>query len=210
MYRVLLVEDQRMARTLIENMIAEEEDFELVASLANAAYAELACMQHRVDLVLMDIYTELGTSGLDAAARIKSRFPHIKVILLTSLAEYSFIERAHAAGAESFWYKNLSDESLISVMRRTMAGESIYPDKTPTVRLGNAVSTEFTARELEVLRLVVEGETDAAIADILGVSTSAVRFHINNMLQKTGYSSRTRLAVAAVNQPLVVAGLGGV
>ena len=207
MVRVLLVEDQRMARTLIENMIAEEEDFELAASLANAAYAELACMQHRVDLVLMDVYTELGTSGLDAAARIKNRFPHIKVIVLTSLAEYSFIDRARAAGAESFWYKNLSDESLISVMRRTMAGESIYPDHTPTVRLGNAVSTEFTARELEVLRLVVEGETDAAIADILGVSTSAVRFHITNMLQKTGYSSRTRLAVAAVNQQLVVAGL---
>ncbi len=100
----------------------------------------------------MDVVTRNGESGLDAAARIKRAFPQIKIIIVTSMPECSYLSRAREIGVESFWYKEEQRESLLDVMERTMAGESVYPDATPELQLGLASSYEFTDRELEVLR----------------------------------------------------------
>ena len=113
MVNVLIVEDQRMARERLESYIASDGRYRLVKSISNAALAEMSCMQNQVDLILMDVCTEYDESGLEAAARIKKHFPHIKIIIITSMAECSFIDRARAAGAESFWYKDVSQEELL-------------------------------------------------------------------------------------------------
>lgn len=204
MYNVLVVEDQAMPRQLFEMFIAASPDYKLVHSIESAGLAEVYCMNHRVDLVLMDVCTALGESGLDAAERIKRKFPRVKIIIVTSMPECSFIDRARAAGVESFWYKELSQESILELMDRTMAGESIYPDRTPELQLGLASSYEFTDRELEVLRELTSGDQDAAIAERLNMSVWIVRSHVKNMLKKTGFESRTRLAVAAREIGLVI------
>mgnify|MGYP000458898630 CR=1 FL=1 len=85
--------------------------------------------------------------------------PQIKVIIVTSLVECSFIDRARKAGVESFWYKDAGKEELLEVMDRTMKGENVYPDAPPVVMIGTAKSCDFTPGELAVLRLVVEGES---------------------------------------------------
>ena len=123
MIRVLIVEDQRMAREDMENHIQSSGRYCLEASITNAAMAETVCRQSRCELVLMDVCTEDDESGLVAAERIKKTMPQIKVIIVTSLAECSFIERAHKAGVESFWYKDAGKEELLEVMDRTMKGE---------------------------------------------------------------------------------------
>ena len=89
-------------------------------------------------------------------------------------------------------------------MDRTMEGQSIYPDTTPTLRLGDAVSENFSDRELEVLRLVVAGETDAEIAERLFMSLRTVKQHIRSMRDKTGFRNRTELAVRARESGLVI------
>jgi two-component system vancomycin resistance associated response regulator VraR len=204
MTNVLIVEDSRVSREAFERTLSADPEYSVVAAIENAANAEIACMTNRIDLILMDVCTAMNVSGLEAAERIKSRFPHIKIIIITSQPECSFIDRARAAGVESFWYKTASAEEILTVMDRTMAGESIYPDTTPSLQLGDAASDKFSERELEVLRLVVAGETDAAIAEKLFMSVRTVKQHIQSMREKTGFRNRTELAVRARESGLVI------
>ena len=152
----------------------------------------------------MDVCTGMNANGIDAACDIKKHLPKIRIIVITSQPECSFIDRARAAGVDSFWYKSASAEELMNVMERTLAGESIYPDNTPVLQLGDAVSENFSERELEVLRLVVAGETDAAIAEKLFISVATVKTHIQNMKNRTGFRNRTELAVKARESGLVI------
>ena len=206
MYNVMIVEDQAMPRQLFELLIRQSVNYRVMFSIESAAMAEVYCMQNDIDLILMDVCTAMGESGLEAAERIKRQYPHIKIIIVTSMPEYSYIERAKAAGVESFWYKETSKEPILELMDRTMAGESVYPDRTPRLRIGMAFSDELTEREIEVLRELTSGDPDAVIADRLGMSVWTVRSHIKHMLDKTGFDSRTRLAVAARESGLVILG----
>lgn len=204
MINVLIVEDDPMARKLLEIYINDSKEYKLSQSIESAAMAELYCRRNSIDLILMDVCTAMDANGLDAAAKIKKSCPHIKIIIVTSQPEFSFIERARKAGVESFWYKSASAEEIIEVMNRTMAGDSVYPDTTPSLRLGEALNVDFTEKELLVLREVVDGEADADIAEKLGMSVRTVKAHIQNMRDKTGFRNRTELAVRVRESGLVI------
>lgn len=204
MIRVLLVEDDPMARHLLEIYVERHERYELVGSLETALVAEAFCRKHCVDMILMDVCTAMNANGLDAARDIKKHLPEIKIIIITSHPEFSYIERAREAGVDSFWYKSATPGEILSVMDRTLAGESVYPDNTPQLKLGDAWSEEFSERELEVLRLVVAGEADAGIAEMLGISVATVKSHVQHMKNRTGFRNRTELAVRARESGLVI------
>ncbi len=204
--RVLVVEDDPMARKLFEIILKDSGRYQLEASIESASLAEFYCMTSHVEMVLMDVCTALHASGLEAAAKIKEKYPEIKIIIVTSQPECDFINRARTDGVDSFWYKDPSEDVLLEVMDRTMAGESIYPDMTPVLKLGLADSLEFTARELEVLRELTSGDTDDVIAERLHLSVHTVKKHIKSMFQKTGFTSRTQLAVMARESGLVIRG----
>ena len=204
MTRVLLVEDDPMARQLLEIYISNSDIYELAGSVESALFAEAFCRTHPVDMVLMDVCTAMNANGIDAARKIKKNMPHIKVIMITSQPECSFIDRAREAQVDSFWYKSATAQEILDVLDRTMAGESVFPESTPVLHIGNADSSEFTDRELEVLRLVVAGETDAAIAEKLYMSLRTVKHHIQSMKDKTGFRNRTELAVRARGKGLII------
>ena len=206
MTRVLIVDDAVTVRTLFENIIEESKEYELAGSLENAKAALPFCMRSPVDLILMDVYTKDRENGLEASLNIKKQFPKIKIIVATSLPEESFLEKAREAGCESFWYKEMGEIGLLDIMNRTMAGESVYPDRTPLVNVGLAKSVEFTPMEMKVLRELCNGKLNKEIAEELFMSENTVKFHINNMLQKAGYSNRYQLAIDAVEQKLIVPG----
>ena len=204
MYNVLIVEDDPMARKLLEIFVATSDNYHLVPSLDSAAMVELYCMTNHVDLVLMDVCTSMDANGIEAAVKLKKNYPQIKIIIMTSQPEYSYIDQARKIGVESFWYKEPTAEALLKMMDRTMAGESIYPDSAPMIRLGAALSEDFTERELEVLRELVSGKTDAAIADSLCLSVTRVKQHIQHIREKTQFANRTELAVRARESGLVI------
>lgn len=203
-YKVVIADDFLMSRQVFENAINSCEDFEIAGSFATATEASDYVEKHRVDLVIMDIVMNEGSNGLKAAKDIKDIRPETKILIVTSMPEVSYINRAQQTGVESFWYKEVQEQPLLDVMRRTMAGESVYPENTPVVNLGNAVSTEFTEREIEVLRLLVDGSSNKEIADSLNITERTVKMHIANMLQKTGFRSRLELAVKARTGGLVI------
>lgn len=204
MINVLIVEDDPMARQLLEIYINASDKYNHVQSVESAALAEFCCRTNKVDVILMDVCTAMNASGLDAAEKIKKSFPHIKVIIITSQPECSFIDRANAVGVDSFWYKNSDADEILSVIDRTMSGERVYPDSSPSLKLGDIFSEELTDRELEVLRELVAGESDAAIAEKLFMSLRTVKGHIQSMREKTGFRNRTELAVRARESGLII------
>ena len=207
MINVLLVEDKKMSRDSMISYMNSSDRYRLVESTPNAGMAEMLCMQNKIDLILMDVCTENNEDGIEAAAVIKRHFPKIKIIIVTGMTTIDLINRARAVRADSFWYKETSNNELLEVMDRTMNGESVYPDKTPVVKIGNMLSTEVTPGELKVLRLIVDGKTDAVIAKELDVSISAVRYHLNQLLQKTGYENKFSLVAAFINKDFIIPNL---
>ena len=204
MIRVLIVEDQKMAQENMEAIIKASENYTLAGIIPNAADAELFCMRGGVDLILMDVCTLRDENGIDAAEIIKRKFSRIKVIIVTSMAEHTFIEKAKAVGVDSFWYKDGSHGELISVMDQTMAGEHIFPDKTPEVKLGLTTSYELTKSELEVLRALMQSTSDEDAASMLGCTKANIRWHVGKVLEKTGYRTRMELLIAVAQKNLII------
>ena len=204
MTKVLIVEDQKMAQENMESIIKSSENYTLAGIIPNAADAELFCMREAVDLILMDVCTARDESGIEACALIKKKFKGIKVIVVTSMAEHSFIEKARKAWADSFWYKDASHGELISVMDRTMAGEHIFPQKTPEVKLGLTTSYELTQTELNVLRALMQSTGDEDAAAMLGCTKANIRWHVGKILEKTGYRTRMELLIAVAQKNLII------
>lgn len=203
-YKVMIVEDQQMPRQLLEIFIESSPNYTHLASISNAELALDICRSQAVDLILMDVMTEYNNSGLEAAEKIKKEFPKIKIIIVTSMPEYTWLERARKIGVDSFWYKDGDKENILSVMDQTMEGKSIYPLDTPKVRIGLSNNHEFTDRELDVLRELISGDSNTEIAERLNMTSGTVKWHISNMLQKTGFRTRTELAAEARSRGIVI------
>ena len=204
MTKVLVIDDQRIAREYMENIVKNGGDYELVGSLSRADLAETVCRRSKVDLVLMDVCTHAKKDGIDAAAELRRLFPKLKIIIVTSMVEENYIKRAREARVDSFWYKEVSPEKLITVMDATMQGRQMWPDETPAVKLGITTSNDFTETEIKVLRLVCEGLEYSEIAEKLNYTKDNVKYHIRSILQKTGYSNKTQLAIAVTGKRFII------
>jgi len=158
-------------------------------------FADTYVLNTKLDLVIMDILMQDGSNGLDAAEKIKKLKPELKIIAVTSMPEVSWMDRAKEIGIESFWYKEVSEDTILEIIERTLNGESIYPDETPEVKLGQVSSSQLTPREIQVLRLLTTGVGNDEIASKLGISENTVKTHIAHLLSKTGFKTRTQLAI---------------
>ena len=196
-YKIMSVDDQFVSREMFKLYISQCPDYEVVYCVDTAMFADTYVLNTKLDLVIMDILMKDGSNGLDAAEKIKKLKPELKIIAVTSMPEVSWMDRAKEIGIESFWYKEVSEETILEIIESTLSGESIYPIKTPEVKLGMAKSTDLTPREIQVLRLLTTGVENDEIADSLGISLNTVKTHIQHLLDKTGFASRTQLAIQA-------------
>ncbi|ERT64533.1 response regulator transcription factor [Peptoniphilus sp. BV3AC2] len=196
-YKIMIVDDQFVSREMFKLYINQCPDYEVVYCVDTAMFADTYVLNTKLDLVIMDILMQDGSNGLDAAEKIKKLKPELKIIAVTSMPEVSWMDRAKEIGIESFWYKEVSEETILEIIERTLNGESIYPIKTPEVKLGMTKSTDLTPREIQVLRLLTTGVGNDEIADSLGISLNTVKTHIQHLLDKTGFASRTQLAIQA-------------
>lgn len=194
-YKIMIVDDQFVSRELFKLYIEQSPDYEVLYCIDSAMFADTYVLKGHIDLVIMDILMQDGSNGLDAAEKIKKLKPELKIIAVTSMPEVSWMDRAREIGIESFWYKDVSEETILDIIKRTLTGESIYPDSTPVVTLGLAKSSEFTPREIEVLRLLTTGVGNDEIAEKLDISQSTVKTHVKHLLEKTGFETRTQLAI---------------
>ena len=203
-YKVLIVDDQKMVRQMFETAVNSSPAYEVAGMAQTAEEAVRICLAQRIDLVLMDVVLGLGKDGLDAAKQIKQERPQVKIILVTSMPEATYISRAKEIGVESFWHKEVQEQPLLEIMDRTMAGGSVYPETMPAIQFGRIVSTELTDTEMSVLRELMSGASNKEIGKRLYMSESTVKRHIAEMLAKTGFKSRLQLAIEARGGGLVI------
>lgn len=204
MKNVMIVEDQKMVRNILEGYISKVNDFRLAASIEGAEQAFEICGRKEIHLILMDIQTAHRENGLIAVKKIKKTWPDIKIVVVTSLVDAGILEQAKAFGADSLWYKDTDEETLMYIISRVLAGESVFPDRPPAVEIGTAKSTEFTKAELRVLRCLVKGMPYPKIAEKLNMGVVTVKYHVTNMLQKTNLKNKLQLAVAVSDAKFVV------
>ena len=163
-----------------------------MGEVPNADYALDFCKHLRPDLVLMDVCTENGASGLKAVEAIRNSCEEVKIIVMTAFDEITYIPRAKAAGANGFVYKSRSLTYFLEATREVMAGGWVFPEpKTIPMPQGEAPLTD---REMEVLRLMCKHMTNKEIAQELFISENTVKYHKMNMLGKTGFSKSVDLA----------------
>lgn len=196
-YKVVIAEDFRMIREIFESTVERAEGYTLAASFPTAIQALRYVEKNDADLVIMDVLIPGSMSGLGAAEKIKAIKPDVKIIVVTSMPELSYERKAREIGVEGFWQKEVQEQPIQEIMDRVMAGETVYPSEQVEVPIGNAMSTEFTKREADVLKELVTGASNKEIAGKLNMGESTVKMHITNMLQKSGYHSRLELALMA-------------
>lgn len=198
---VLIVEDQMLLLDSLVRTINAHESLRVVGGLTSALDAVEACLRLRPDLLLMDVCTDGGASGLAACREVTTAVPATRVVLMTAMPDFSFPEQARAAGAASFIYKDVSSTELTAVLLSTAEGYSTYPARSTTPFLGY---NELSDREIAVLRETCAGRTRAEIAEKFGLSENTIKSNISSILTKTGFRSITRLALYAISSGFIV------
>lgn len=195
-YRVLIAEERQTVRGFLAALVESSGQYTVAASLAQPEAAADWCSRHKAELVLFGVCTRRGESLLREAAALKAAFPQLRLVLVAVQPERLWLQLGKASGADGLLY--LEDESQpLTVLQRVMAGERVFPATAPSVTVGAASSRDFTDRELQVLRQLQTGDGNIEIAARLGVRPDTVKFHLKSMLQKTGFHTRTALAVQA-------------
>ena len=203
MINTILVEDDSYMQKHFSAILGSDERFSVAGIFRDAFEVENRCGTD-IDLVLMDVLTLHKHSGLAAGKRIKERYPHIKIVIITSLIDPNVLSEAKRGAADSLWYKDHSTEELLDVIIRTMNGERIFPGSSPSVEMKNMLSGDISPIQIEILRHYIRGFTYREIADKFGLSVSGVRWNISDMIEKGGFNNKEELIATAIENKLVV------
>ncbi len=213
--RVVIADDQTLVRSGFR-LILNEAGITVTAEAANGEEAVAAVLQHRPDVVLMDIRMP-GIDGLEATRRILGSKPGCgcRIIILTTFDLDQYVYAALTAGASGFLLKDTSPEQLVAAVRTVRSGDALlapsitrrlverFAPHQPEQFISHAGLSDLTARELEVLRLLARGLSNAELAAELTVSTATVKTHVASILAKLQLRDRVQVIVLAYQTGLV-------
>jgi NarL family two-component system response regulator LiaR len=205
--RVVVVDDHAVVRSGIEYSLLAVDDIDLAGSAESGTEAVRLCEELQPDVILMDMMMP-GMGGVAATRAVLKRCPQARVIALTSFQEGSLVQEALQAGAISYLLKDVGMEELAQAIRSAYAGKATLAPEAAQSLAETAVrpadrGVDLTEREREVLTLIVEGKSNAEIAEELAVSLSTARFHVSTILSKLGATNRAKAAALAVKHGLV-------
>jgi NarL family two-component system response regulator LiaR len=203
----MLVDDHAMVRKGLTAFLKTKPDLLLVGEASNGQEALEMCERLQPDVILMDLVMP-RMDGAAATCAIRERWPHVQVIALTSFQEKELVQEALQAGAISYLLKNVSVDDLADAIRAACAGQpTLAPEATQALiqaaSQGPAPGYDLTAREHEVLTLLVDGLNNREIAERLVISRSTARAHVSNILSKLGVSNRAEAIALALRSKLV-------
>jgi len=209
--KVIICDDQAIVRDGLAMLLKLEPDIEIAGSAEDGAEAIEIVADKKPDLILMDLKMPI-MNGVEATRQIVAKYPEVKVLVLTTYADDEWVFDAIQAGASGYLLKDTPREELIRAVRGTAAGKT-YVDPSVAGKVLEQVSSrqtqpatlitvKLTQREVEVLRLIAKGSSNADIADRLSLSDGTVRNHVSAILAKLGVSDRTQAAVIAIQHGL--------
>lgn len=208
--KVLIVDDHALLREGIRSLLASHDDIEVVGEAANGSEAIEKVREVDPDVILMDIAMPI-MDGLEATRRIRKQNPNIKIIILTQYDRKDYVLSSIKSGASGFIPKNVIISELVSAIRTTHSGDAfLHPSVAKMViedylrQVEPSPYDRLTDREREVLKLVAEGLTNQAIADLLSVSVKTVLGHRTSLMEKLGIHNRTELIKYAIRKGLII------
>jgi DNA-binding NarL/FixJ family response regulator len=200
--RVLSVDDHPLIREGIATIINSQQDMELVSQASSGTEAIQQYREHQPDVTLMDLRLP-DLSGIDAMIAIRTEFPEARIIMLTTFEGDVEVQRALQAGARGYLLKNMPPSEMLEVIRQVRAGKKRVPAAV-AAQLAEHMSDEaLTAREVEVLRKVADGNRNKDIADLLFISEETVKVHIKHIMDKLGAKDRTQAIAIAVRRGII-------
>ncbi len=207
---VLLVDDHAVVRQGVRAFLSTQPDLSVVAEAGSGEEAVTLAAQHVPDVVLMDLIMP-GMDGVEATRRVKQVSPRSQVVVLTSYHEDEHIFPALKAGALSYILKDLSAEELAGAVRKAAVGDAVLHPRVAARVIKElqgrreAVNpfTELSEREIEVLKLIADGLSNAEMAARLFLSEKTIKGHVSNILSKLHLSDRTQAAVFAWREGIV-------
>jgi two-component system, NarL family, response regulator DevR len=209
--RILLVDDHAIVRLGLMTLLNDQPDMRVEGEASTAAEAVHAVEALHPDVVLMDIRLP-GEGGIEATRQVTARFPKSKVVMLTSFADDELVMRAINAGAVGYVLKQVGNEELLRAIRAAARGEALLDPSTTTRLLARVREAErkdeqdafreLSDREMDVLRHLARGKTNAEIGRLLNLSEKTVGNYIGNIFEKLGLKNRIELAAYAYEHHL--------
>lgn len=213
MIKLLLAEDQKVLRESLKIVLEQDPELQVVGCAANGTEALALAEEKAPDIILMDIKMP-AVDGIESTRLIKEKFPHIKVVILTTFGNEDNIEKALAYGADGFVLKDIDPEEIITVIKNTVKGLQVFHRNVynkvrkkfsnsiqkPNVK---AADLNLTERELKIIRLIVQGKSNKEIGEALFLSETRIKSIIGNILNKLRVKDRTQLAVYALKNNLI-------
>jgi DNA-binding NarL/FixJ family response regulator len=209
---VLLVDDQELLRTGLRRMLRPKNGFTVVGECADGSEVPRAVAQFKPDIVVMDLRMK-HVSGIEATRAIQGADNPPPVLVLTTFDDDELLSGALRAGAAGFILKDAPAEDLIRAIRAVADGEAFLDPavtgrvltayRTTTPRNNKAPVEQLTAREVDVLKLIGQGRTNAEIGAELGISAVTVKTHVSHIFDKLGLRDRAAAIVYAFDRGIV-------
>lgn len=210
--KVMVVDDHAVVRLGLRTLLTDEADLEVVAEASSAEQALLQAEKLRPDVVILDIQLP-GRNGIQVCQEILTRFERIKVVMLTSHADDAFLDQSIRAGASGYVLKQVGNEELVRAIRAAYQGEMAFDTRTTAQMVSHFKQLEstvndsalalLTPREIQVVCLVANGESNRQIGQQLNLSEITVRNYVSNILSKLQLRNRIELATFAIGHGLI-------
>ena len=200
--RILIADDHLVVRVGLRSMIDTQSDMVVVAEAANGLESVQLSRKHLPDVTLMDLRMPV-LGGVEATIAIREEFPEARIIVLTTYDGDENIYRALQAGARANLLKDIPREEFLHDIRAVFSGQYCIPPAVAARLAQRLPCPELSARELEVLRLIVGGLSNKEISSTLKISESTVKNHVNSILGKLKVNDRTQAATTALRRGFV-------
>jgi len=200
--RILIAEDHLIARVGVKTIINAQPDMQVVAEAANGGQAVELFRKHRPDVSLMDVRMP-EMSGVEATEIIRGEFPEAAIIALSTYGGDEDVRRALQAGARTYLTKDVLHDELIRAIHAVHAGENYLSPDVAAALESSVLPAGLSAREAEVLALIVKGYGNKQIAYALGIAEHTVKNHVKSILSKLSVDDRTQAATAAIQRGII-------
>jgi len=203
--RILIADDHLVVRIGLRSMIDTQPDMNVIAEAANGREAVALFRDHQPDVTLIDLRMPV-MGGVEAVGVIHAEFPDARIIVLTTYDGDENIYRALQGGARAYLLKDIPREEFLDDIRAVYQGQYCIPPAVAARLAQRIPGPELSARELEVLKLIVEGMSNKEIASALSITESTVKNHVNSILSKLNVKDRTQAATTALRRGIVTLG----
>jgi len=199
---VLVADDHPLMREGIATVIGGERDMVMVAEAGNGREAIDLFVAHRPDITLMDLQMP-DMDGITATLAIRANWPDARIVMLTTFRGDAQVLRALQAGARGYLLKSTIRQDLLEAIRSVHAGERRIPREVAAELASHVTDDTLSPRELEVLKRVAAGNSNARVADQLSVSEETVKSHMKNVMNKLSARDRTHAVMIALKRGLI-------